>query len=60
VREIVTLRHFNLIETLAERIAEACLADPRVEAARIAIAKPDIVAGCAEVGIAIERRRSSS
>jgi dihydroneopterin aldolase len=60
VRDIVAQKHFNLIETLAERIAEACLADPRVEIARIAVAKPDIVPGCAEVGIAIERRRSSS
>jgi len=58
VREIVTQRHFNLIETLAERIAEACLSDPRVEAARVAVAKPDIVPGCAEVGISIERRRN--
>jgi len=60
VREIVAQRHFNLIETLAERIADACLADMRVEVARVAIAKPDIVPGCAEVGIAIERRRPSA
>lgn len=57
VRNIVSQRHFNLIETIAERIAEACLADARVDVARVAIAKPDIVPGCAEVGIAIERRR---
>ncbi|MGE0767988.1 MAG: dihydroneopterin aldolase [Hyphomicrobiaceae bacterium] len=57
VREIVSQRHFNLIETLAERIADACLAEPGVETARIAVAKPDIVPGCAEVGIEIERQR---
>ncbi|MEZ5817848.1 MAG: dihydroneopterin aldolase [Hyphomicrobiaceae bacterium] len=57
-REIVDQRHFNLIETLAERIAEACLADPRVETARVTIEKPDIVSGCSAVGIAIERRRA--
>ncbi|MGD9806351.1 MAG: dihydroneopterin aldolase [Hyphomicrobiaceae bacterium] len=57
VREIVAQKHFNLIETLAERIAEACFSDPRVQRTRISVAKPDIVAGCAEVGIAIERGR---
>jgi len=60
VRAIVAQRHFNLIETLAERIADACLSDTRVEVARVAIAKPDIVPGCAEVGIAIERKRPSA
>ncbi len=57
VRAIIAARHFHLIETLAERIAEACLADARVVLARIQIEKPDIVAGCRAVGIAIERRR---
>jgi len=55
LRLIVGERHFHLIETLAERAAEACLADPRVERARIAIEKPDVVPGCAGVGIAIEK-----
>lgn len=56
-RKIVQQRHFQLIETLAERIADACLADGRVLWARVVIEKPDIVPGCAAVGIAIERRR---
>jgi len=58
VRTIVAQRHFSLIETLAERIAEACLNDRRVTTARISVAKPDIVSGCAEVGIEIERLQS--
>lgn len=58
VRLIVAARHFHLIETLAERIAEACLSDARVVLARVQIEKPDIVAGCRAVGIAIERRRA--
>ena len=57
VRALVESRHFHLIETLAERIAEACLADARVLAARIMIEKPDILPGCRSVGIAIERHR---
>lgn len=58
VRVIIAARHFHLIETLAERIAEASLADRRVVLARIQIEKPDIVSGCRAVGIAIERRRA--
>ncbi len=56
VRTIADSRHFNLVETLAERISEACLADRRVLAVRITIEKPDVVMGCRSVGIAIERR----
>jgi len=55
VRTIADSRHFSLVETLAERIGEACLADRRVEAARITIEKPDVLPGCRSVGIAIER-----
>lgn len=55
IRAITDTRHFNLIETLAERIADACVADRRVQSARIAIEKPDVLPGCRSVGIAIER-----
>ncbi len=54
-RAIVESAHFHLIETLAERIAESCLADVRVLTACITIEKPDIVPGCRSVGITIER-----
>ncbi|MGE0700884.1 MAG: dihydroneopterin aldolase [Hyphomicrobiaceae bacterium] len=56
-RELVAERHYHLIETLAECIAAACLAEAGVAWTRVAIEKPDIVPGCAAVGIAIERRR---
>lgn len=56
-RRIVGERHFHLIETLAERIAEACLGDARVALVRVAIEKPDVVADCGAVGISIERSR---
>ena len=55
VRDLVAARHYQLIETLAERIAEACLAEAAVIRARVRIEKPDIVAGCRSVGIEIER-----
>lgn len=57
-RTISASGHFHLIETLAERIAEACLTDERVETARITVEKPDIVPDCRSAGIAIERTRN--
>ncbi len=58
VRAIVAAGHVRLLETLAERIAEACLADPRVGLVRIRIEKLDIFADIASVGVEIERRRA--
>ena len=57
VRRIVAAGHVGLVETLAERIAEACLADHRVLAARVRVEKPDVFADAAAVGVEIERRR---
>jgi dihydroneopterin aldolase len=52
--------HVNLIETLAERIADQCLADSRVLSVRVSIAKPDVLDSCRSVGIEIERSRPSA
>lgn len=57
VRATVESRHFNLLETLAERIADTCLAHPDVHAIKVRIAKPDILIACRAVGIEIQRRR---
>ena len=57
VRETVESGHFNLLETLAERIAEACLDAPSVTAIKVRIAKPDVLIACRAVGIEIARRR---
>ena len=57
VREIVGSGHTRLVETLAERIAESCLADPRVRTVRISVEKLDIFADTASAGVEIERRR---
>lgn len=54
---IVQSRHFKLVETLAERVAEKCLADRRVQAVNVRIAKPDIMPNCKSVGIEIRRMR---
>jgi dihydroneopterin aldolase len=50
-------RHTLLVETLAERIAIAALADPRVHLAQVTVEKPDAYADVAAVGVTIERRR---
>jgi dihydroneopterin aldolase len=57
IKRIVAEGHINLVETLAERIAEFCLADPRVDCARIGVDKLDIVPEAASVGVEIERSR---
>ena len=57
VRTIVSAGHVRLVETLAERIAESCLADRRVHLARIRVEKLDIFADAASAGVEIERRQ---
>jgi 7,8-dihydroneopterin aldolase/epimerase/oxygenase len=54
---LVQQEHVNLIETLAERIAQHCLADPRVESVRVRIEKPDALSMCRSVGVEIDRAR---
>src|SRR5438034_347813 len=57
VERIVAEGHVNLIETLAELIAIACLKDARVMAARVRIEKPDVIKKAKSVGVEIERAR---
>jgi dihydroneopterin aldolase len=57
VRRIVGLEPINLVETLAERIAEACLLDARIHVARVRVEKPDVMVDADSVGVEIERRR---
>lgn len=57
IKDTLDSGHFNLIETLAERIAASCFSDRRVLRARVRIEKPDVLPSCAGVGIEIERRR---
>jgi 7,8-dihydroneopterin aldolase/epimerase/oxygenase len=58
IRVMSETDHLNLLETLAERIAQDCLADDRVRSARVRIEKPDALPGCRSVGIEIERATS--
>jgi dihydroneopterin aldolase len=56
IRAIVAAGHINLVETLAERIAEHCLQDPRIVSVRVRVEK--LERGPAGVGIEIVRGRS--
>ncbi len=56
IKRLAAGEHINLVETLAEAIADICLADRRVAEARVMIEKLDVEPG-ASVGVEIERRR---
>jgi dihydroneopterin aldolase len=57
VEQIIAEGHINLVETLCEKIAAACLRDKRVVAARVRVEKPDIIKNARSVGVEIERQR---
>ncbi len=62
VTSIVGGEPVNLIETLAARIAEACLADPRVESVEVSVHKPHapIPLPFDDVVVSIRRTREES
>ena len=55
---IVAEGHINLVETLADRVAEACLVDRRVQSAKVRIEKLDVFPEADSVGVEIERVRN--
>lgn len=57
IKRMLAEGHINLVETLAEKIAELCLSDDRVASVRVRVEKLDVYAEAASVGIEIERRR---
>ena len=57
VETILAEGHTNLVETLCEKIAQSCLKDKRVLAARVRVEKPDIIPNARSVGVEIERGR---
>lgn len=58
IKAITEAGHINLVETLADRIAELCLADRRVRATRVTVEKLDVWPETESVGVVVERRRS--
>ena len=57
VRSLVAGEPVRLIETLAERIAEACLADHRVAAVEVTVHKPQAPVSAAVDDIAVRIHR---
>ena len=57
IRAIAGAGHINLAETLAERIAAACLEDKRVQNARVRVEKLHALPGAEAAGVEIERAR---
>lgn len=59
IKDTIESAHFNLIETMAQRIADACLEAPEVVSIIVRIEKPDVLTECRAVGIEIERTRQT-
>ncbi len=53
IAERVQRGHIHLQETLADDVLRTMLAHPRVRAARVSTAKPDVYADCAAVGVEV-------
>ena len=60
VRDIATSGHIQLVETLAERIAQDCLSDSRVRSARVRVEKLDVFADMWAAGVEVERCQPAS
>ena len=56
-RAIVSAGHVQLVETLAERIADSILQDTRIRIVRVRVEKLDVFADAAAAGVEIERRQ---
>lgn len=50
--------HIDLVETVADRVTEACFADPRVVACWLSVRKPDIYNETKGAGIDLFRTRA--
>lgn len=60
IRRIATGGHVNLVETLAQRIADGCFDDRRVRSARVAVEKLDVYSDATAAGVRIIRHRPDS
>jgi dihydroneopterin aldolase len=51
-------QHVELVETLAQQLADICLQDKRVHAVTLTLGKPDALVNAASVGVSIHRENS--
>ena len=57
--DIIAQGHIDLVETLADMIADALLVDRRIRQLRVQVEKPDAIDQAQSVGIAIERLQTA-
>lgn len=57
--ELVAQGHMELIETFAERLGRACLADPRVRAVAVRVEKPTALKGARAAGCEVRLSRQA-
>lgn len=57
IQNIVNSGHVELVETLAEKIADMNLIDPRVIAVRVRVEKLEAIKNTKSVGVEIERHK---
>ena len=60
IRSFVEKSEFQLVETLAERIADCLLTQFKLPWVKVTLGKPGAVTGSSEVGVIIERTRETS
>lgn len=58
IQNIVNSGHVELVETLAEKIADMNLIDPRVIAVRVRVEKLEAIKNTKSVGVEIERHKN--
>jgi dihydroneopterin aldolase len=57
INEVLSQKHFNLLEALAEHVAQIVLVEFKSPWTRISVAKLDAIPGVKKLGIRIERRQ---
>ncbi len=57
-RDLAAQGHIDLVETYAQRLAAACLTDPRVLRAKVRVEKPKALEGAAAAGVEIVVQRA--
>ena len=59
IKNLAAKEHVNLVETLAENIADICLAHPRVLATKVKVEKLEAIENTVSVGIEIKRTKET-
>lgn len=60
ITAIIARGHIDLVETLAEMIADEIMADKRIIQLRVKIEKPEAIDAAESVGVAIERLQTAN